>query len=113
MRMVNRSAVLVRPKEAYANWAKGTDPEAPGQYEGMPDAGTIYLLPEADDEEHLGRLLRRCHKTIFENELAAWVTDEAMWPAKRDWRTFQTWFEVQATEMVLDLGQGELQGEEI
>lgn len=39
-----------------------------------------------DDERE--DILKVCFPVIFENELEDWVTDEALWPKQRDYKTF-------------------------
>lgn len=46
MKVVNRAALVVRPKEPYIRWAASLDPEAP---EGVRDLSTevsVYLVPQ-------------------------------------------------------------------
>ena len=52
-----------------------------------------------DDE----RILKKVYRRIFEEELYAWMTDESVWPEKRDYPTFRAWFDVAFHSLVFDL----------
>ncbi len=41
-----------------------------------------------------------------------WDLDEKVWPKKRDFHMLTSWFEVQVSSMVLDLGDDEIEVEE-
>jgi hypothetical protein len=99
--MINRSAVLVTPKEPYLRWAEqfpGGSPLPKGRMER-----TVYLLPEIETPQQSPRVLKAAFARIFEQELWAWDQVEADWPEKRDFKTFLEWFDVEIDTMVLDL----------
>ena len=43
---VNRSAIVVRPKKPYLDWASNTDEDAGEQTEILEQNSTVYLVPE-------------------------------------------------------------------
>jgi hypothetical protein len=47
--MINRSALIVRPKKPYLDWAAGLDDS--GVSADIKGDETVYLIPEIDDEE--------------------------------------------------------------
>jgi hypothetical protein len=55
---------------------------------------TIYLVAECDSQEQAIEYLEESVRDIFEEQLDAWYRVPAVWPAKRDLMTFQSWFEV-------------------
>ena len=99
--MLNRGAVIVRPKQPYLDWAAGLDDSAI-----VPDPQseqTVYLIPSYEDEAEAWRILERVYPAIFENELFGWHTDEAAWPRGRDFAMFKAWFAVECHSIVEDL----------
>lgn len=99
--MLNRSALVVRPKQPFLDWAaqlddSGLAPLADGEQ-------TIYLIPEYDDDEDAVRILNRVFAEVFERELFAWHTDETAWPKGRNLALFQKWFDVEFHSIVEDL----------
>jgi hypothetical protein len=50
---------------------------------------------------------------IFTQELEDWCSDESQWPEKRDFQTFQAWFEVTGQSTVSDLGTGPIRIEDL
>ncbi len=111
---INRSAIVVKPLQPYVDWANSCDqyPTKTTLDYARQDCST-YLVPCWDDDADLDRILKRVCRRIFENELAGWTVDEATWPKRRGFATFQKWFDVEAHSMVFELGDGfiEVEGE--
>ena len=63
-----------------------------------------YLIPEMDGD--FETWLQRNYQAMFEHELWAWHTDEAVWPKDRSFKAFQTLFKVRFHSVVLDMGEG-------
>jgi hypothetical protein len=104
--MLNRAAVIVRPKQPYLDWAKSLDdsglvPDPRGEQ-------TVYLVPDYWDDDEAWAMLERIYPIIFEDELHGWCTDEASWPTPRDFGMFKEWFEVELHSVVEDLVDDEL-----
>jgi hypothetical protein len=113
MRTINRWALVVRFKEPYLRWAAGLDEKAPDDAASMKTAISVYLIPEDPNRDEDNPPLEEYYGQIFTQELEAWWTDEARWPAKRDLATFQEWFEVTAESIVTDLGTGPIRIEKL
>jgi len=111
MRTVNRSALLVRPKEPYLRWASGLGEESGSLAESLRDTTSIYLVAEDPRGEQESAPIEDYYRRIFELELEAWHTDPADWPKKRDFRAFQEWFAVKAQSIVVDLEDSGLEVE--
>ncbi len=99
--MLNRSVLIVRPKQPYLDWAVGLDdsglvPDAEGEQ-------TVYLVPEIEDDDQADRVLERVYGEIFERELYGWHTDEAAWPKNRTLSMFRKWFEIEMHSLVEDI----------
>jgi len=103
--IVNRSAVIVRPKTPYLEWCKQDDAEglAGGVFEQMCEEPHIYLLPAYEDSESQRDVLKDYWPALFEAMLEGWVTEESLWPQERSLKMFREWFEITMTSMVLDL----------
>jgi hypothetical protein len=104
--MVNRCVVTIRAKEPFLEWLKGLPDPCDATLDRVNREATAYLLPYFEEEAERDRILRRYAGPIFEDQLAAWWLDEADWPAKRDLRTFRTWFDIEIHPIVLDLVDG-------
>ncbi len=106
MKVINRAAITVVPKEPYIEWAKSLDDEGPRFDPKDPHwEYTVYLVRDVENDAEVRAALKRPYSEIFEQELASWHLDENAWPKKRDWRTFRQWFEVRVASLVLDLEQ--------
>ena len=99
--MLNRGALVVRPKQPYLDWAARL--EDAGIVPDPNDEQTIYLIPSFDDDEEAWEILERVYPAIFESELHGWHTDEAGWPKGRDFAMFKAWFEIKVYSVVEDL----------
>jgi hypothetical protein len=111
---INRGIVVVKPREPYVNWANSCD-EFPTKttLDDLHRECTAYLLPEWYDDDELERLIQKHSRFIFENELAGWSTDESTWPRRRGYKTFREWFTIEHHSVVLELGDGIIEVEEL
>lgn len=102
--MINRSALIVRPKQPYVDWAKGLDDS--GMDPSEIGERTVYLLPEYDDDIEGLALLSKGYEHIFEAELEGWHLIEDDWPANRTFAMFCEWFDIELHSMVVDMVDG-------
>ena len=107
-RHVNRTAVVIRPREPYCEWARGVDDEAPLSAEISREECSVYLVPEVAMMNELDSWLRQHAGAIFERELSNWHRDADAWPADRSFEAFGRWFEVDAATVVIDLCKSRL-----
>lgn len=102
--IVNRAAILLIPKEPFIAWVHSYDEKSVRiSPEEIRESPHIYLVYNSDDGDDSAKLIRKNFKTIFEEELNAWIIDESAWPTKRDMKTFKAWFEVKIHEIVFDM----------
>jgi hypothetical protein len=106
VKLVNRTAVTVIPRQPYADWANSIDDDGPKYDRTDPiNEYTVYLIDDTGSTPAAQRLVQRHCRYIFEHELAAWCGDEDRWPPRRDWRTFKKWFDIQINSLVVDLSK--------
>lgn len=104
MNTVNRSAIVLKPKQPFLDWLRAADPTS--REVTMLDLvrePTIYLIPECDTEKEVAEVLRELCEDIFEEQLAGWYTDTATWPRDRSYEVFCSWFDYQHHSMLVDL----------
>jgi hypothetical protein len=104
MSFLHRTALIITRKQPYIDWANQSEEESDDQVTfPAEDRRTIYLVPASDYEVTVGELLDEFWEDIFEEELAAWMPDEATWPAERTRDLFESWFDVELSDAVMDL----------
>jgi len=108
--MLNRSALLVRPRQPYLDWAAGLDDS--GLVPDPGDEQTIYLIPSIEGDDDAEQILTKVYAEVFERELDGWHTDEAAWPKNRTLRMFKEWFRIEIHSVVEDLCSYELSDDE-
>jgi len=64
---------------------------------------SVYLLPEYEMDDEREEILADYYDIIFEDQLAAWWTDSAIWPKTRDLSTFKEWFDIEFHSLISDL----------
>ena len=99
--MINRSALIVRPKQPYIDWAAQLDdlgilPQIEGEQ-------TVYLLPEYENDVDAIEILANGFEPIFERELHNWHTDQSAWPKNRSFVMFREWFSIELHSIVEDV----------
>jgi len=116
MRVVNRTAVTIVGAEPYVEWTRKRDADF---NKGLLTVartrvfGSAFLLPEVEAEEDLQEWVEDNFAWIFESQLSAWTEDESAWPADRDLRLFKHWFRIDIHSVVIDIGDDDIEGEEI
>ena len=104
VRELNRSAVIVMPKQPFLDWLRSVDPK--GDEVSLADLRcepTVYLVSECESDAALARCLRKFSQSIFEDILNGWWTEQNDWPKDRSFAVFRTWFEWDCYSMVADL----------
>lgn len=116
MRVVNRMAVSVVGVEPFVEWMRSRDTDFRTSTVTVVRArpfGTTYLLAEFDDESDAQEWVEDNHTWLFENQLSTWTEDESAWPEVRDLRAFRDWFRVDIHTTVVDVGDDDIEGEEL
>ena len=119
MRLINRTAITVVGAEPYQAWTRARDAAFAPAKElsiSVPRAkpfGSAYLLPDGIEEEDLLEWIEDNYAVLFETQLSAWTEDESAWPKSRDLQTFREWFRVDLHGVVVDVGDDEIEGEEL
>jgi hypothetical protein len=112
MRRVKRTAISLKPKQPYIDWANSLDGDGVKIGAEFSPEENIYLIADSVDQpDDLEMLLEPYYQTIFEEELGAWHRREADWPRRRDLTRFLAWFEVEVHSLVLDLVGGWIRSE--
>ena len=104
MRTVNRSAVVVVPKQPFLDWLHRVDSSS--RKLTLPDRGgdpSIYLLPECDLEPEIEECLKEACVEIFEDQLNGWYRAEELWPEDRSLGIYQLWFDYRFHSVLVDL----------
>ncbi|NLS79478.1 MAG: hypothetical protein GXY76_19690 [Chloroflexi bacterium] len=103
MKMMHRTAALIRPKPPYLEWInRFHPPDAPMSADQVARAASVFLLPEFPRDEDRESYLRRISDDIFVVELESWLVDRRLWPSPRTYALFQEWFEVEWHYMTYD-----------
>lgn len=102
-KLLNRSALLLRPRQPLADWIARIAPEEALDLAELRAEGNVYLIDEAESESSFDEALEQHWRKMFENELTAWdeFSDDWPWPLTRE--LFDQWFEVEPQVMVFDI----------
>ena len=112
MRRVKRTAISLKPKQPYIDWANSLDGDGVKIGAEFSPEENIYLIADSVDQpDDLEMFLEPYYQTIFEEELEAWHRLEADWARRRDLTRFLAWFEVEVHSLVLDLVCGWIRSE--
>ena len=106
MKLLNRSALSVRPTQPFVDWINALEPTMGDDDLTLDDVereSTVYLIPEMDTPEALETFVRDRYVEILETELRAWEEDERQWPDKLDWALFQEFVRVEHSYLAIDL----------
>ena len=116
MRVINRTAVTIVGAQPYLEWTRQHDADANRGTLTVARAktyGSAFLLPELELEEDVQDWVDENAAWLFEFQLAAWTEDESSWPATRDLKAFRHWFRVDIHNVVVDVADDDIEGEEL
>ncbi len=83
MQRVKRTAISLKPKQPYLDWANSLDEDSVKIGTAFVPEENIYLIADSvDQQENLEALLEPYDEAIFEEELEAWHRVEADWPRR-------------------------------
>ena len=99
--MLNRSVLIVRPRQPFIDWAAGLEGDA--ALPTVEDEQTVYLIPAYEDEDEAEAVLEAVWEDVFEKELWSWHTAEAGWPKQRTLDLFKQWFDIERHSVVEDV----------
>ena len=110
---VNRSVLVVRPRQPYLDWVHSLDDE--GKQVSLDDLRrdcTALLVQPVEGDDHQEEILATIFEDVFEHELWSWMRDPAVWPRRRDLATFKAWFDVEFHSTTMDVVGGPIETEE-
>ena len=101
---INRSLVILKPKQPFLEWTKSLDDQSADlTLEEMSADASAYLIPELWQDSDQQELLKSYYDVFFTIQLEGWWTDESAWPKKRSLKMFLDWFAVEFHSLVFDL----------
>ncbi|RAR63650.1 MULTISPECIES: hypothetical protein [Halomonadaceae] len=106
MKLLNRSALSVKPTQLFVDWINSLEPTVGDDdltLEDVDRENTVYLIPEMDSPEALEGFVRERYLEILESELQAWEEDRRQWPETLDWALFQRFVRVEHSYLAVDL----------
>ena len=116
MRVINRTAVTLVGAKPYLDWTRQKEADFNAGALTVARAktyGSAFLLPEFELEEDVQEWVEENAGWLFEFQLAAWTEDESAWPVPRDLKTFREWFRIDIHNVVVDMVDDEIEGEEL
>ncbi|WP_110686180.1 hypothetical protein [Salinicola aestuarinus] len=105
MKLLNRSALSVKPTQAFVDWVNSLEPTVGDDDLTLDDiAGetTVYLIPEMDTPEALSAYVEERCVDLLESELRAWEEDERQWPETVDAALFREFLSVEHSYLAVD-----------
>lgn len=103
---LNRTIVLLAPKEPFLEWLNNADPtDDPLTAEDLRDDSNVFLIPQFSDDMDSMKWIEKRWNVLFEHMLLEWMVDETMWPENLTLEMFRDWFEVEIHTMAWDLAK--------
>lgn len=113
MHTINRSLVVIKPKQPFVDWENNLPDRKPEiSLEQMRDDCTVYLLPEVENDSEARKQIEKIWRDVFDYELYGWCTNEEWLPVRRTKRMFWDWFDVEFHSEIIDVSQKLLVKEE-
>ena len=105
MELLNRGALIVRPKRRLVDWVNGLPVRGSKlTLEQARSQPTVFLIDASEQfVDDASALIDEYADELFEELLAAWTRDEDHWPPNRTPHVFRDWFDVELIDLVLDV----------
>jgi len=109
MSLVNRAAVVIKPKQPFLDWLRHLPQPVPDQELASASQDlAVYLVPESEHPAAIERGIYGEFDFFFEDMLESWWSEEKDFPKDRTLAMFQAWFTVEVHSVVEDLVDGPL-----
>ena len=112
MKTLNRTLILVSPKQPFIDWLVECDFDTEATLELYSNDVGVYLYDEFGRKEFI-QMVENNYTKYFEAELASCTLDKEKWPNVNDLRLFQEWFVVTYHSVLSDESNLPLKHEEI
>lgn len=99
---VNRSVLILKPRQPFADWLSQLPGAPQVSVEQLRRDSNALLIPHVDDIEPADFLAEHYH-TLFSAELADWCEDDSLWPAPLSATLFMSWFDLDIHPVLTDL----------
>lgn len=112
--MLNRSALVIRYKQAFVDWINEVDDSGDGDVTlaDVNEDTTLYLI-EIDEDSDFDQWLELNGELIFEELLNEWYTDPQGWPQDRSAAVLRRWCGFEFHSLVIDTGSAPLVDDEL
>ena len=101
---INRSILIVRPKQPYIDWANSMDDGGPlANLKSMRKSPNTFLIDEIYYDDDLSLIIDEYWETLFEIQLNNWMRDPDVWPEVLTREMFEKWFDYELFDMVWDI----------
>jgi hypothetical protein len=102
--MINRSLVIIRLKQPFADWANNLpDVKRETTTDELNEDSTVILIPDFNSKLEAKKFIAKHYSELFDEELFGWCTNEDWWPQKRTEKMFWEWFDVEFHSEIIDL----------
>lgn len=112
MQGINRTAVIIKPKQPFVDWINNIPDEGTKITLEDIDENSTFLIPEFVNNDEALKYIKKVYAEIFDEELFAWYQEESLFPKNRTWKMFQEWFYIEINSIVLDIVDEEIEKEE-
>lgn len=110
--VINRMAVVIRPRQPFIDWANDLEGDIEFDDEDFREDCTTLLVPVFEYNEEARSFVHEHYEEIFEHELAAISTDTDEWPEQLSLAMFLGWFDVEIHSIVIDMSDEPILDEE-
>ncbi len=109
LKIVNRSAILIKPKNPFLLWANQfIDLEKQCSLNQIRQDCIILLIPEVEGRGDTKKYMETNFTYVFKEFIEEYTENEEEWPVIDDVELFNSWFDTEEHSLVLDSLEYEL-----
>ncbi len=114
MYTINRSIAIIRPKQAFVDWANQLpDAEFKCFLDDFKTDCLAILIPDYETDKEAIEYINEVYEDIFIEILFGWCTEESWFPQDRTNELFWQWFDAELHSIVMDSSTVPIEREEL
>lgn len=112
MKLINRIALIITPKQPMLDWVASFSNETLPSLAELQQESSTYLLDEPEQEQPLDQVLAELtakhYRQIWQSELSVWDEYLDNSPSDLSPAQFENWFEIRLSGLTFDLASQKL-----
>lgn len=111
---IDRSAVIITPKEPFLQWLNSVEQDGnQWSLNEIRSDPTVYLIPSQETEIRAAHYINDIYSDLFKRVLEEWIMEKELWPKELSLDLFYDWFDIYFYSSIIDTDAAPIEKDEI